>query len=662
MNSKKPFLLRSFKTGGYNPPFFIPFLIAVYMTGIFFFFLCRVVLVLMNLFASGIGIHHGSLIFYSFLMGLRFDTVISCYILAIPFPFLLFSWMFPIGFVISIKISRILILTGYLLSFFICWVDIPYYNFFHSRLNSVVFNWFHDPGFVFRMIFSEWTFWIFIIPFLIYAVCFIMISRKYHNLFFSKKPVSISRNLLIDVPVILLIGSLIFLGIRGRIKKKSPIRTGTAYFCEVPFLNHLGLNPAFTLVSSGLEDLKDRSRPVKLIPEQEAVVTAEKYLGIRPDSLGKSEFSRSILYDGSPRKLNVILILMEGMSEYFRGKHGGPENLTPVLDSLTKQSLNFENIFSSGIHTYNGIYSTLFSYPALLKQHPMLKIPSRQYEGMPLSLKRNGYRTMFFIAHDDQFDNTGGFLIANGFDRIYSQKDYPGEKILSTLGVPDDYLYEFSITVFNGYHRSGQPFFAGFMTASNHDPIIIPEWADFKPNSNDKKEMIIEYCDWSLGKFIKLCSREPWYGSTIFVITADHGSGYPWVYEMPLTYHHIPLIIHAPGLNIKPESLKNPGGQIDIFPTIMGLLNISYSNNTFGTDLLSETRPFIFFTADDKIGCADKDYFFIHLMGGSEYLYRYNFPGSGNVITDFREKADSMKRYAFSMLQAAQWKIKNELQ
>ena len=120
---------------------------------------------------------------------------------------------------------------------------------------------------------------------------------------------------------------------------------------------------------------------------------------------------------------------------------------------------------------------------------------------------------------------------------------------------------------------SVQPFFATLLSISNHPPYIIPPY--FKPHSKETEEQIVEYADWSLRKFMDEASRQPWYENTIFVFLADHGKlvGSPKS-DMPLTYHHIPLIIYEPGQS--PRKLEVLGGQIDVGPTILGMLGISY--------------------------------------------------------------------------------------
>ena len=47
---------------------------------------------------------------------------------------------------------------------------------------------------------------------------------------------------------------------------------------------------------------------------------------------------------------------------------------------------------------------------------------------------------------------------------------------------------------------------------------------------------------------------------------------------------------------IQPEEKTAFGGQVDIQPTILGLLKIDYLQNNFGVYLLKEERPCMFYT------------------------------------------------------------------
>lgn len=642
----------------FSVPAHIRFLFRAYLLGILFFTLLRVILLATNITSDVVQAGDLGLVAYSFAYGFRFDTCISCYILSVPFIIASLGFFFRPMQRAFFAAAYWLILFFYCISFFICCADIPYFNHFSSRITTAALLWADSPVFMARMILGTFSFWIYLLPFAVLCYGFVKLLDKERAKLADELFVSAQLFSWKSLLFMVLLAPVIFLGIRGRIAEKSPMLTGTAYFCGNNFLNQLGLNAVFTFMTSVLEDVRPENQRLHLMDDGTAIRNVKKYLNSGEGF--DSPVARKVSVTGDPRKMNVVLVIMEGMSRRNMGIYGGPENVTPVLDSLRRISLWFENFYTQGIHTYNGIYSSLYSYPALLGKHCMEDIPAGKYNAMPQVLKGFDYRTLFFITHDGQYDNAQGFLTAQGFDRVYAENDYPEEKVLSTLGVPDDYLFEYSIPKLNEIDSAGKNFLCGFMTGSNHNPIIFPDWAKLKFKTTEDYYKIVEYSDWSIGQFIKNASRQSWYNNTIFVFAADHGSNYHHTYDMPLTFHRSPLIIFAPGLNLTPKSYDCMAGQIDIFPTIMGLMNLPYTNNTMGIDLLNGKRPFIYFTADDKIGCIDKELYFIHRRDSVESLYHYQDLQEDNLIQGFKAKADSMRTYAFSMLQTTQWIVEKE--
>ncbi len=453
----------------------------------------------------------------------------------------------------------------------------------------------------------------------------------------------------------ILIIFLCLLGIRGRLALKSPIRVGTAYFSNNSFINELGLNPVYYFLRSTLDSQKQKKQSLSLIPENEAIGVVQSYFGITNPQEG-SPIAREKTYE-QRQNYNVVFIIMEGISySVFENKQA--RSYIPFLDSLSQNSLFFNNCYSSGIHTMNGVCGSLFSYPALMQQHPFKSAEITKMAGFPNILRKNGYQTAYFTTHDDQFDNIGGFLKANDVELILSQKDYPGDKVLSNLGVPDDYMFERAIPEMTKLAKNRKPFFAACLTASNHTPMIIPDY--FKSREGELRFQMLEYADWSLRKFFDLAKKEPWFKNTIFVLCSDHGSPLgKQLYDMAITFNHVPMMILAPGKN--PEVNNNPAGQIDIFPTVMGLLGINYTNNTFGEDLLEKNREYIFFSADNAIGCISDSLFYTWHNDGRESLYNYKNQSSDNIIENYRDEAEKMKKYSFSMIQSAQYMIHNNL-
>ena len=68
------------------------------------------------------------------------------------------------------------------------------------------------------------------------------------------------------------------------------------------------------------------------------------------------------------------------------------------------------------------------------------------------------------------------------------------------------------------------------------------------------------------------------------------------------------------GKNIEPRIIDNVGGQVDLMPTLLGILNIGYTHNGFGIDMLKEKRPYMFFTADNLIGVRDTSRLYIYIF------------------------------------------------
>ncbi len=85
-----------------------------------------------------------------------------------------------------------------------------------------------------------------------------------------------------------------------------------------------------------------------------------------------------------------------------------------------------------------------------------------------------------------------------------------------------------------------------------------------------------------LKEFIDEAKQQEWFDNTIFVFVGDHGKivGTPRS-DMPLSFNHVPLFIYSPSF-IEPLQIEDLGGQVDIAPTVLGLLNIDYTDNGFG--------------------------------------------------------------------------------
>ncbi|MGE4541180.1 MAG: LTA synthase family protein [Bacteroidales bacterium] len=639
-------------------PATIQLFLKIYLIVILIFFLFRVLLFTTELERIGDSGFYD--IVRAFTMGIRFDIVIASYVILLPFLILTANQFIKSKSAISRTLTaftKIYLILIFSLTFIVCAADIPYFNQFFSRFSISAFQWVDSPVFVIKMIFQEPLYWIIIIPLIALIFIFIKLINRFFKTFKSALP---ANNLYVTIGLSILMTGLIFLGIRGRIEEKSPIRIGTAYFGNNPFLNQLGLNPNFTLIRSYLDSQKVENKSIALIDNDLSISNIQSYLNITQPN-ANYPILREVNFDTIKNtKHNVILIIMESMSAAKMSRHGNPDSLTPFLDSISNCGYYFENAFTNGIHTRNGVFSTLFSFPAIFRQHPMKESSMQRYNGIYSTLLDKGYSTIYFTTHDGQFDNVEGFLKANGCQRVISKADYPRNMIKTTLGVPDDYMFEFSIPILNQLNNKNQPFFATFLTASDHGPYYIPDY--FAPKSSETKKQIVEYADFSLRRFIQMAKSEAWFDNTIFVFIADHGSPMDNLYEMSIAYHHTPLLYYAPNIITNHKVYDKVASQMDVFPSTMGLLQLPYYNNTFGIDLFRENREYALINANDKFGVIDRNWFLIGDISNNRKLYKYNEKDLHDYTTELKDTVSKMDLYARSFLQGFQTLKHNNMQ
>lgn len=586
----------------------------------------------------------------SFVHGLWFDNVIGCYILTLPLALTLFGFIFGYFGKWLLKPLTLWFQTLWSIVIFISIADIPYFSYFFKHLNSSIWNWAEYGTTTLGMIFGNLVYYPAMLAVIAVIVLFVWGVKKVHKTVQPAKLITGIKPRFVGAFItILLIGLCIF-GIRGRLGY-NPIKVSAAYYCEDAFLNQLGVSATFNLLSSTLDDFRPENKELKLINTKQAMKNVCEYYNWNvPESVEQP----LPIIDSRLNIKNVVLIFMESMSAELMGAFGNEEGLTPFLDSLAQQSVLFTNCYSTGIHTNHGLFATLYSYPAIMERNMMKGTNIPHYNGLPNILQANGYRTMFYMTHESQYDNMNAFFRTNGFDEIYSQEDYPADKIANSFGVQDDYLFSYAnwkILTPEVPADTLKPFFASLLTISNHPPYVIPQW--FHPIHQDEEKAIVEYADKSILYFFREAQKHSWYSHTLFVLVGDHGKLVGKAEnEMPQTYNHIPLIFFYPG--IRPQHLDKWATQMDIQPTILALLGMKSKEKNFGINLFSQERPCTFYSADDIIGARTHDRLYVYKPSEKHEWFFKNNKRVNNTDSVF----SSMETYLFSNLQAMQEIIK----
>jgi phosphoglycerol transferase MdoB-like AlkP superfamily enzyme len=123
------------------------------------------------------------------------------------------------------------------------------------------------------------------------------------------------------------------------------------------------------------------------------------------------------------------------------------------------------------------------------------------------------------------------------------------------------------------------------MTVTNHRPFAYPAGRiDIPPGT---REGAVKYTDFAIGQFIDRARERPWFGHTLFAIVADHTHKGRGRTELPPENYHIPLIVYSPG-QVRPGRDDVLASQIDVAPTLLGMLGFGYRSKFFGHDILLE--------------------------------------------------------------------------
>ena len=302
-------------------------------------------------------------------------------------------------------------------------------------------------------------------------------------------------------------------------------------------------------------------------------------------------------------KKNVVVLIVESFGREYIGAlnrsldSGRYKGYTPFVDSLIAHSVTFTHSYCNGRKSIDGMPSILSSIPMFVEPFFLTPASMNHVSGIARLLADEGYQTAFF--HGAQRGSMGfqAFAHATGFQEYYGREDFNAD---SRFGGDSDFDGTWAIwdEPFLQYYAAKmsemkEPFMTAVFTASSHHPYEVPEkYKDVYPEEGISIHKCIRYTDMAISKFFQRASREPWFQNTIFVLTSDHTnlSDHAY-YQTDLGGFCSPIIIYEPGNGARiPEIQDKIAQQIDILPTVMGMLHYPKPYFAFGIDLFN-TEP-----------------------------------------------------------------------
>ena len=284
--------------------------------------------------------------------------------------------------------------------------------------------------------------------------------------------------------------------------------------------------------------------------------------------------------------LNVVVVMEESFGAEVSKLLRGDRDLMPSFDRYAQQGLWFTNMYAQGTRTVRGLEAITASFPPIPTVSIVRRPNNENIATWGSVMRAAGYSSGFLYGGFGYFDNMNAFFRGNGYD-VLDRNDIPHPRFANIWGVSDEDLFEAALADFDRRASSGKPFFAQIMTTSNHKPFTFPKGLPGIPAAGGGRDAGVRYADYALGRFFEAARQHRWFDRTVFVVVADHGARVYGRAQIPLKTYEIPCLVWAPK-HIKPQRVDVLASQIDIAPTVLGLLGLGYRAPFFGQDLLGE--------------------------------------------------------------------------
>lgn len=429
-----------------------------------------------------------------------------------------------------------------------------------------------------------------------------------------------------------------------------PLRWSDAYFSTNHFITQFTLNPILHFYQSyGFRKVEfDREKARKYYP------IVAKYLGVNEADLDLKNlnYGRKIAAKPGilPPRTNIVIFVMESMATFKTNLGKNPLNPTPYLEKLASESIYFDRYYVPVQATARSIFSLMTGIPDVAFN----KTSSRN----PLTVEHHclmnyftDHEKYYFLGGSSNWGNIEGLFGRNikGINIRDSNFDSPRADV---WGISDYHLFLEAHKEFEKLHQNNQPFVAIVQSSGYHRPYTLPkniEGFDYtlKKNEQELKQYghssleefnSLRFQDFALGNYFQVARKSAYYENTLYVVFGDHGLPHENAQqssqihkELLLDNWHVPLLLHAKKY-FAPEVKKDLFSELDIFPTLLGLLGKGYENTTLGFDVWEqksqnksrEIFTFSWWARPAQYGLMEEKYYYRGQYEQSGDIYEYN--------------------------------------
>ncbi len=501
--------------------------------------------------------------------------------------------------------------------------DFGNFSYNHTRINASALNFAEDPVTSAKMLWQSYpmVWFVFLLVFTVYLIAKVFKKTHVRTIRRNSKLTTTYRRRWHLAAIILLVWC-----VYG-IFSFAPLKWRDAFLLNDNFKSYVALNPLQNFFST----LRFRTPSFNDDKAKSYFPVVADFLQLDSVNIANRDYARWGLPDSKAleSRPNVVLVICESFSMYKSSMSGNPLNTTPYFQSLCDSGIFFDHCFTPTFGTARGVFAILTGTPDV----QLSEFSSRNPEAVKQRTIINDftdYDKFYFLGGNSNFNNFEGLVKNIDSVHVYQEGSYKAP-ILNVWGISDKNLFLAADNVFSGETK---PFFAIIQTADNHRPFTIPvEDSDFERKTVNEDTLVkygfesqkefeaFCYTDYCFKKFIEKAQTQAWFSNTVFVFIGDHGvegdasQMYPDAWTSGrLSDEHVPLLFYAPDL-LTPERKSEVVSQIDVLPTLAGMMHLSYTNTTLGRDVLHakdrRDAAFIIHHDEGNIGVVTNDYFFV---------------------------------------------------
>ncbi len=581
---------------------------------------------------------------WSFYLGMKFDLQAS---LGTLLPILLLGWIKPLHPVYSQfgkRLWAVYVSLALFLMYVIYITDAGHYAYLQQRLNATALRFLENPFISADMVWQTYPVikgsLIFALVITITIFIFLKLTSKINkseaaNSYWAQKRWP-QKTVLVVLTVVI-----VFSGLMAKISWY-PLRWSDAFFSTHAFSSQLSSNPVIYFSNT----LKNVAETYDINAAKQAYPAMVDYLGVQhpQQTSGSDDLNYDRQYDfpaSETDKTNVIVVILESFASYKTSLSSNPLDPTPNIAKLAKQGYYFKNFYTPSTGTARSVWTFTTGLPDIEKNKTSSRNPLIVDQHTIINAFKD-YKKFYFLGGSASWANVRGLLSSNIPDlKLYEEGSYDSPDI-DVWGISDLSLFREAHAVFK---ETTQPFFAIIQTSGNHRPYTIPEDNEgFEIWTNDKLTGDIKdygfasleelnsfrFMDHSIGHFIKIAQKAPYFDNTLFVFFGDHGIHAPAgnhtpAYEEQLNLQglHVPLVFYGKSVISKAKVFDIIASEVDVLPTIASLTGTSYLNTTLGRDLTDDTfdnNRYAFTIehgSDRTIGLLSDDYYLLMQADGS---------------------------------------------